>query len=381
MSKTIKYVGFYDVENSRYARQSCLAAVNKMNYLIEKLNQMGYSVHLVSPSWYVVPDASFTKKKEIIVHDNLKITFAPSFPTRNRYTKYLKILLTIVWLFFYLLCHVHRNEEIIVYHSPAFLRVINLAKSIKGFKVILEVEEIYTNVGNFTRAFIEKEMRFIASADKYFFSTELLEEKLNPSRKPYAIYYGVYKAEMDRGDQFDDDKIHLVYAGTFCRHKKGAYTAVATACFLDEKYHLHILGFGSPSEIKEIQTYIQEVQEKTACTISYDGLLSGENYIRFLQKCDVGLSTQTPVGVYNETSFPSKILPYLANGLRVVTIDIEVVRRFQLSNILYCYKTDNPSDVANVIKEIHWNGSYDSREAMNKLDEDFEINLSIMLRN
>ena len=370
MSRTIKYLGFYDVESNPYTRQHSLPAVNKMNYLIEKLNHNGISVHLISPSWYVVPDAPFTRKKDIIAHENFKITFVPSFPTRNRYTRYIKVLFTKIWLFFYLLWHVRRNEEIIVYHSPVLITVIYWVKKIKKFKLTLEVEEIYSDLCDLRENVRKREMKLIHYADKYIFSSELLEEKLNISQKPAVVCHGVYKIEDDRMKRFDDDRIHIVYAGIL-EPRKGSHVAIKTAEFLDEQYHIHIIGYGDESSIEQL---IQETRKKTSCRLSFDGTLRGEEYISFLHRCHIGLCTQEPVTAYNDTTFPSKVLSYLSNGLRVVAVEINSLKSSKISDLINYYH-GSPQNVADVIKTIDTNDGYDSRRFIESLDREFSNNL------
>ena len=374
MSKTIKFVGYYGLENGPCTRANCPAANNKMSYLIEKLNQLGNSVHVISPSWSVDPKVLFEWKKDVIVHDNFKVTFVPSFPTNNRYAQYLRDVFTKIWLFFYLLRHVRCNEEIIVYHSPALIAVIHWIKRIKKIKIILDVEEIYSDIHELGEKVRKNEMQFIHCADKYIFSTEMLEEKLNISQKPAMIWYGVYKVEEDRMKRFDDGKIHIVYAGNL-EPRKGSHIAVKTAEFLDERYHIHIIGYGDESSIKQL---IQETREKTLCRLSFDGTLRGEEYISFLHSCSIGLCTQEPIASYNETSFPSKVLSYLSNGLRVIAIEINSLKKSKISSLLYYYHGE-PRKVADVIKIMDMNDGYDSRHLIDSLDREFSNNLSSLL--
>ena len=63
------------------------------------------------------------------------------------------------------------------------------------------------------------------------------------------VIYGTYNVEKQIANKFDDGKIHCVYAGTF-DPRKGGMSAVNAAKFLDEKYHIHILGFGTEKDKK-----------------------------------------------------------------------------------------------------------------------------------
>lgn len=269
-----------------------------------------------------------------------------------------------------------RNEKVLVYHSMMLMTPIILAKRIKKFKLILEVEEIYQDVAEFSHRMKKNEYKFFNMADSYIFPTELLNQKLNVNNQPYSIIYGTYQVEEDRKGKFNDGKIHLVYAGTFDPRKGGA---LAAAAYLPKDYHVHIIGFGSKDDTNMLLKKIDEISKITEATVSYDGLLSGEEYIQFLQKCDIGLSTQIPEAAYNETSFPSQILSYMANGLRVVSMCIRVVEISDIGQAVYYYDEPNAEAIANAIISIDINEPYNSRELIRKLDEDFVKNIKKLL--
>lgn len=98
----------------------------------------------------------------------------------------------------------------------------------------------------------------------------MLNDKINTSDKPYAVIHGTYKVEADRGNRFADDKIHVVYAGTF-EPRKGGMAAVAAIEWLPENYHIHILGFGNDKDTENIKQMIKETNEKSEATVTYDG--------------------------------------------------------------------------------------------------------------
>ena len=48
--------------------------------------------------------------------------------------------------------------------------------------------------------------------------------------------------------------------------------------------------------------------------------------LKFIQKCQIGLCTQNIDAAFNTTSFPSKILSYMSNGLEVVGVNIAAIK-------------------------------------------------------
>ena len=147
--------------------------------------------------------------------------------------------------------------------------------------------------------------------------------------------------------------------------------AVAAGEFLSENYHLHILGQGKEMDKRYLLEKIEEVSKKSKCIITYDGLKSGEEYIRFIQSCDIGLSTQNPNAAFNETSFPSKVLSYLANGLRVVSIRIKALEQSAVNDLLFYYDENSPQAIAEAIKGINLEAVYDSRKCIIELSKGF----------
>jgi glycosyltransferase involved in cell wall biosynthesis len=191
--------------------------------------------------------------------------------------------------------------------------------------------------------------------------------------------HGTYKAEQDRGERFEDDLIHVVYAGTFDPRKGGVAAAIAAAEFLPANYHVHILGFGSEPDTQTIKNAVTEVAEKSKAKITFEGLLSGEDYIRFLQKCHIGLSTQNPEADFNATSFPSKILSYMANGLNVVSVRIPAVETSAVADLINFYDEQTPEQIAATILQVNLNSNADSRLALSELNEKFEFQLKMLL--
>jgi len=377
--KRIKYIGYVDTENNDdEKRHFSPAGANKLLYIANSLANLNFKVEILSASFTTLKKGFFTSKS-IEINDNLELKLYFTFGAKNKIKKFFRKYLPINNIFWELIVNTNRSDTIIVYHSLNYMIPIMVAKKIKKFNLVLEVEEIYQDVGEFTNRIRRNEYNFFSIADKFIFATELLAEKINLENKPYIIANGAYKVEKNRDVKFDDNRIHIVYAGTFDPRKGGAFAAVEAAEHLSENYHVHIIGFGSEDEKNMLLKKINDISKKTEATITYDGLLAGDEYIRFIQKCDIGLSTQIPEAVYNETSFPSKILSYMANGLRVVSIRIRAVEMSDIGQSIYYYNEQTPESIAEAISSIDLNSFYDSRELISKLDVSFEESLRKLL--
>lgn len=368
MKEEIKYIGFYDLPGSKTKRASNLAATNKMDYICDAIIEAGFDVHLVSPSW-TTEDGKFKwipqKTKELKAHK--KITLCPNFVTSNKICRNLKIVFSLLWLFFWLLKHTRKGEKILMYHVQWLSLPVRWAKKLKGFLLVLEVEEIYGDVSAIHPYFYKMENDIIKSADSYLFSTDLLEKKID-SNKPFTVVYGNYSVYPQLTTPPDDDKIHILYAGIIDTHKAGAFNALNGARYLSDKYVLHIIGFGA---IDLLQKEIEEVNQLNGCRVIYDGLLSGEEYVRYCQQCHIGLSTQNIEGEYLESSFPSKILSYLGMGLNVVSGKIDCVTKSAIGDIVNYYSDSSSIAVSEAIKNTVLVNSYNNIKVIQSLNESF----------
>lgn len=271
------------------------------------------------------------------------------------------------------------TDVVIAYHSLSTCDIYTKTSHKRRFKFILELEEVYQDVVSCGKYKAVLEKKCIASADGYILATESLAKQI-PEGKPYIVINGTYRSEWPRNVSFGDNKIHCIYAGTFDPTKGGAAAAAAAAEFLPENYHVHILGFGTEEQKKQLQELIALVQERTKCTLTYDGLKSGEEYIQFLQKCHIGLCTQIPDAKYTETSFPSKVLVYLANGLRVLSVRIPAVEQSDIGDLLFYYDEQKPEKIAEAIQNIDVTLPYDSRKRLKQMDKCAENNLNELIR-
>lgn len=374
----MKYLAYYDTpENKADNRYYAPAAVNKMDYICKALNQIGQPVELISAS--MTCNRKGCRGKQISLSDQCTLKLFACIGTGTLPKRIFRRLLFCTRLFLYLLFRIQTDETVLVYHSLGYSGMVCLLRKLKKFRLILEVEEIYADVSGSERD-RKKEFKLFSAADAYLFPTELLNRKINIRKKPYTLIHGTYQAEPDRGCRyFADDKVHCVYAGTFDPRKGGAMAAASAAEFLPEQYHIHMLGFGSREQTDRMRALVDELSGTCKCGITYDGLLSGEDYIKFLQSCDIGLSTQNPDAAFNDTSFPSKILSYMANGLQVVSIRIPAVEDSAVGAYLHYYDRQTPEAVACAIMQTGREKGDNGRAVVDSLHQEFIKKLETLL--
>lgn len=372
----IKYISYYNKLNERAIYP---ASVNKIGYILSTLEKIDCRINVISLSSSI---KKYLPKTTIVLSENIKLHYFTSLCKNNFFFRVISSIYLYFQLILFILIQVHKGETILVYHSLGYSRIIFWLKYIKNFKLVLEMEEIYSDVicNNKTR---KLELALANIADGYIFPTQLLDNLINKNNKPSVIVHGTYQIQPTISQQkmFDNDKIHVVYAGTLDPRKGGAVAAATAAAFLPPNYHIHILGFGSNNQVENIKYEVEKLKSLKHAKVSYDGCLSGMEYIKFIQSCQIGLSTQDPSAMFNNTSFPSKILSYMANGLRVVSIRIPVIEQSAIYDLITYYDNQTPQEIAKAIISVDISNDYDSRERLQELDNQFQKDLQQLLQN
>lgn len=378
MSRMI-YLGYFaESGHNTENRLSILASANKMAYIAGVFNTGRNHCEILSASYTL--DEIPHKAIRTTALNGVEIQFLDTLRYGGRIRRIISRAYSKNLLKKYLLTHLKKDDILIVYHSLSYLKLIQAVKQKIKCTILMEVEELYSDVAK-THRNVKIESLVPSVADAFFFPTVMLNDVVNPYDKPYAIIHGTYQVEEQRMHKneyrrihgWDEHKIHVVYAGTFDPRKGGALAAADAAAYLPENYHIHILGFGLEADVRNMQEHIANLAKRCSCQITYDGLLSGEDYIQLIQSCDIGLSTQNPDAAFNSTSFPSKILSYMANGLRVVSVRIPVVEESAIARYMYFYDKQTPEEIAKAITAVKMTDDNDARSAIVELDAKFRM--------
>lgn len=369
----MKIVSFYDI--SKYESEHRVFApsiVSVIDYLCECCKEFNEPVEIVSAAETRNTKGKYLFRTEMIF-DNVKLTQTKTVGYHSPILRTLDKVKSRLWLVKYLIKHTKKGETVFFGDSPVlyepllFFRILSKKKQVK---VLYFATEIYQEVLHLNTLKRWMEWKLFRSAEKLLVSTEMLNKRINKDNRPYLVLNGVYKPVFDFDEKFEDRCKHIVYAGVINK-KKGSGQAVKIANYLDCSYHIHILGFGIEEDVEELKRNIESSNSINGCKITYEGTLSGDSYNRFLQKCDVGLCSQNLNEKYNDSSFPSKIFTYLANGLRVVSVQLKAVKTSEIGKLLYYSKSDIPKDIADAIKGIDFESEYDSRLVLSELHKKF----------
>lgn len=375
----IKYIGFHHCFNPKLKKNFGFAATNKMDYVAKVLHEdLKFDVELISPSWYSRDATTISKQRNKFFN---KIFYTKSLPTNNKYVGILNILFNNIWLLFFLLLRTKKNEKIIVYHSPWLSLPIIIAKEIRKFKLILEVEEIYAEVWSISKFFKKVEQLIINNADYFIVVSEGLGKML-PS-KPKVVLYGSYWAnKVDNYTVKNEKELKVVYCGAIDPYLGGAFNLVKSAFRLNDNISIHILGYGSASDLLLLNNIISEVNRQTKNeTVKFHGLLQGKEFTDFLQGCDVGINPQNE-GHHMNSAFPSKILTYFSNNLKVISTNVEGVKKSFLADKIIFTKDDCLESISNSLNNFDkLKIEIDNHKLIYELELNFIKELGLLIKN
>ncbi len=377
-AKNVYFVAFYSDQEKEKQIVSYPSVWSKIDYIVHCLKKNGFNVNILS----VAPSISgrFKGRVEEIDGQEKRIYLS------SRHSKFSLInKIGFVWHSFkilaYLLTHVKKEDKVLVYHSLSHRLWIKPYRKIFQRKFFLEIEDVFSSLSRETERFQKSEWKNFDLANGYICINEIVAKSLSPT-KPKVISYGSYSLPEDFHRE-ESENIELVYAGVIERERNGAFLAMEAMRYLPSNYQLHILGFGKSEDLQFLNEKIELHNITGENKIVFHGRMQGEEYQRFLQNCDIALSTHAytfETMKSAEHTFPSKVLVYMANKLRVVAQRLECLESCAVGDMLYYYDEPNAKSVAATILGINLNDSYDSRERIAKLDESFIKQIGALLK-
>ncbi len=376
--KNVFYVGHYaldqDINDYKYA----VPAKVKMDYIISAILEAGFKLEVWSLSDSKTKRFQFARCHK--VSEVLSVYHIFSIKVNGRLSRLLSHFSKNIQLFLKILCFAGKDDTVLVYHSLAFVPGIKIARKFKKFKLVMDVEELYSHSWGRNEGKCKAEEAFLEKADAFILVNDTISNTVRINNKPSTVVYGAYTVPKYKELNFGDDLIHVVYAGTIEETKLGALTAVDSAIYLNNKYRLHVLGFGKEKAIKRMQKRIDEINEiKGYSAVSYEGFLSGVEFSDFLLKCSIGISSYIMSDKFSNNVFPSKLLTYVSHNLNVVAGYSEAFKKSKVSkNWTYFYEYE-PSAIANAVLSVDLSTRCNNRELVCNLHKEFVSSLHSVL--
>ena len=354
-----------------------------LDYVKDVIKSLNYKVHLVSLS--ESKTKAYLNWETIHVDDKEEQHYLATLKkSKNGISFALNLLFRMIQLSMWLIKNTNKNDKIFVYHNNSWSYFYSFVEFVSRRRISLLVAEIFGAVYDKGQKNIEEELERIGSKRKCVFINDILPQIVNTQQK-YAVCYGNYNTTQMESSSFDDKKTHVVYAGKIdSKNVTDAFLATEVALYLDERYFIHVLGYGSDKDILKIQKRIEEINsEKGFAIIKYEGCLSGTEYDSFLHKCKIGLCTRALSQKLSDYCFPSKTLVYLAHNLIPVCPNLRSFSESRMANGLILVSNDfTPQSIASSIMALpNEKLNCDYSLLLKEMDSEFKTELKNLLED
>lgn len=349
-----------------------LAGVTWLEYIVDSIKRTGRKVTIVSTSCGV--GRSYLKRKRHQVDELEEVIYLPSLNKEGGSLK-LRVsqLFSMIEMALFVVFNTNKADKLLIFHNYGLSVIMSKVRRMLKRHYIYVVGEVFSAVYDRGDDAIMREIQTIKGADGYIVANTLLPEYIDDDAK-YCVCHGSYVATEMSSKAIADGIKRAVYAGKIAQKDvNDAFVAAESARWLDENFHIHILGYGTDEDIEALRKTIDKTNEdKGYSVVSYDGCLSGAEYDAFLSRCDIGLCTRAMKEPNCNMCFPSKTLVYLTHGLTVICPDIKVLRESKVAPMLRFMEHEiSPEEVAKAIKSC---GSIDNSDIaieLRRIDEEF----------
>ena len=345
----LHYINHYVDDDDRV---EIVAAQAKITYMYSALKQSGAEVTLISTA-IAKRGRGYLKKRS-----NDGIIFLPSIGLRSRlYGRVVKAFM-LLQLLKYLVFNVKKTDTVIIYHTLEYILPVRFTKYLKDFYLCLEFNDkfsYYTTDKAKAEKIDRSELKMISTCDSYIFASPFMR-KLADRSKPSAVNYGSYAklGASVRDENIASVPIRILYSGVIEPRRNSAEYAAKAMTFLDDKYILHVAGFGSANDVDNFIKLCESVNKRKGYqAIIFHGMLSGNELTGLMLKCDIALNCHTypeGKGWLSELSFPSKIPLNMAAGLYVVSPDLPVIDQSPFKDCITFYSGNEPESISKAIK-------------------------------
>lgn len=352
---------------------------SKMNYFLRCFKELNIDTDILSLC--LKKDKGLKKVKKITNQFGQTVRHIINFDIGGKFGKMLNLHFAKIQLLFYLMS-VPKGDVVFFYHERFYSSVFKYIRRIKKYKIICDIEEIYTIHAKYSESKISEEIEYLKGFEYYTVSNDSLAEILEITKENYVLCCGVYSPLITSYNNTDSEITNVLYAGTFDSAKGGAKAAIESFLFLDHGYQLTVCGFGTESQINNICSLIRQVEKQNPeVKIEYRGYVpnTSQEYIDILSHTNIGLSTQNPDGDFNASSFPSKVFEYMRHGIRVVSTKIKGCSDLPIINGITFAKNNSASEIADAIKKARCVNLEEQDENLTIMHEQFKLDILQMI--
>ncbi len=381
MTNHIVYLTSFNSSYSGRDLEISLAECTCSSYIISSFKKVGFHVSVLSTG--IAKHKGYNSIKEVEVDEKENQIFFPSF-NRNKYyvTRVLGILFIYLNIFKWLLLNTNKEDIILIYHNSLLSHFYWIINKVLKRDFSLVVGEVYGAVYDKGDKVIKKEIGRICLADRFIFANDIMASKIN-REDDSIVCYGDTNFKGEQSIEERDRVKNVVYAGKIETGRvSDAFIAIETAKYLTDDYKVHIIGYGSDSDIALLKERISEINsERKTEIVSYDGCLNGEDLDAFLFKCKFGLCPRVLDNIASDYCFPSKTLVYMTHGIIPVCPHLDNLEKSKVApGILFVDGEMNAGNMARTIMSRQ-RLSFDYRQLLFEIDSKFCSDIKRMYNN
>ena len=201
--------------------------------------------------------------------------------------------------------------------------------------------------GNPTRAYVKLVYKVIENCTGYIFLTEQMNDRINPTNKPYIIVEGLCDVNMKDRQNISlttQTNRRCIYAGLL-DERYGVKTMVEGFVQANiPNAELHLYGNGP---------YVAELEQvvKMHPNIVYHGTVLNQEVVKAELEATLLVNPRPTKEEFTKYSFPSKNMEYMATGTPVLTTNLPGMPA-EYQPYVYLFEEENVTGIANAFKRV-----------------------------
>lgn len=265
---------------------------------------------------------------------------------------------------------------VFAYHSLSSTRILSELKSKFHYKLILQVEEIYSEIYDVFKRFNATELASLQLCDGFIVANNQLKAKFARQNQVCPVLLGDMRAPASLSDKIKDGKIHLVYGGTLSSDKITFNQLILPLTQLEDKYVLHV--YPSNGE-KDLRNYLASLDKQITNRVFIERPIIGEQYFTEISKYHIGLAINIDSPELSSSAIPSKIINYLKCNLQVVSTPLECVKQSKYADCISLSKGFSPVEIAEAIRNCERDEA-ENQGILAELNSKFAKNLTDLIQ-
>ena len=342
MTKLV-YICNYLEENDFYpvsVRSYGPAATEKVRGICKALKSVDVEVDLISSRLGDFQDSSFFRPILVVNKDFGKVYYSPVINSRLLNRLLNPFFLSLTFLYYFAKNRRLGFKKILFYNRQPYYYLTILIARILGKNILFDIEDQYSinEPGgisyHFFRRVNEIYSDLMQTDNKVIVANTKIAAALSNDCLPC---YGI--ADIVRSPIMYESTINLLFCGsltveTGCKELEQAILKLDKVDGFSNKIQLNISGFGSYSHNFDLLS-------KKISWLNFLGNISREEYEDLLLQSHVGLVLKKPDTELGDTTFPSKTVEFVKNGLCIISYELDDVKTFLGSNALWVNYTNS----------------------------------------